>query len=137
MLWYVRESSVAMYVANLPMIWPTLREWFPFLRTLSMNGRSKYRSKIDGTADGTTIMRTTQVRVDNEWAEKGPDARVIPMGIRTAAVHELDDLSEGENEDFDTKPDVKGPKVSNVKFAEKDDVDSRDWHDVQGSLYPA
>ncbi|KAF2460094.1 hypothetical protein BDY21DRAFT_184732 [Lineolata rhizophorae] len=35
MLWYFREASVAVYVANLPMIWPLLREWFPFLRDLS------------------------------------------------------------------------------------------------------
>jgi hypothetical protein len=32
MLWYIREASVAVYVANLPILWPTLREWFPFLR---------------------------------------------------------------------------------------------------------
>ncbi|OJD29286.1 uncharacterized protein BKCO1_8500015 [Diplodia corticola] len=35
MLWYTREASVAVYVANLPMIWPLLREWFPCLRKLS------------------------------------------------------------------------------------------------------
>ncbi|OCL02354.1 hypothetical protein AOQ84DRAFT_252716, partial [Glonium stellatum] len=32
MLWYTREASVAVYVANLPMIWPLLREYVPFLR---------------------------------------------------------------------------------------------------------
>ncbi|KAL5606917.1 hypothetical protein BROUX41_003293 [Berkeleyomyces rouxiae] len=31
MLWYIREASVALYVANMPMVWPLLREWFPFL----------------------------------------------------------------------------------------------------------
>lgn len=35
MLWYVREASVAVYVSNLPMIWPLMREWFPALRQLS------------------------------------------------------------------------------------------------------
>lgn len=34
MFWYVREASVAVYVSNLPMIWPLLREWFPCLRRL-------------------------------------------------------------------------------------------------------
>jgi hypothetical protein len=38
MLWYVREASVAVYVSNLPMIWPLLREWFPFLRALNPAG---------------------------------------------------------------------------------------------------
>ncbi|KAI0121364.1 hypothetical protein BJ170DRAFT_143117 [Xylariales sp. AK1849] len=32
MLWYVREASVAVYVANLPMIWPLIREWLPFFQ---------------------------------------------------------------------------------------------------------
>jgi hypothetical protein len=32
MLWYTREASVAVYVANLPLIWPLLREWIPLLR---------------------------------------------------------------------------------------------------------
>lgn len=35
MLWYTREASVAVYVANLPLIWPLLREWIPFLRGTS------------------------------------------------------------------------------------------------------
>ncbi|KAI1495986.1 hypothetical protein F5X99DRAFT_401749 [Biscogniauxia marginata] len=35
MLWYVREASVAIYVSNLPMMWPLLRDWFPFLRALN------------------------------------------------------------------------------------------------------
>lgn len=38
MLWYVREASVAVYVSNLPMIWPLLRETFPILRALGPAG---------------------------------------------------------------------------------------------------
>lgn len=41
MLWYTREASVAVYVSNLPMIWPLLREWFPCLRKLS-TGKTSY-----------------------------------------------------------------------------------------------
>jgi hypothetical protein len=40
MLWYVREASVAVYVSNLPMIWPLLREWFPWLSGLTPGGTS-------------------------------------------------------------------------------------------------
>ncbi|KAH8904067.1 hypothetical protein BR93DRAFT_900910, partial [Coniochaeta sp. PMI_546] len=32
MLWYVREASVAVYVSNMPMVWPLLREWLPWLK---------------------------------------------------------------------------------------------------------
>jgi hypothetical protein len=35
MFWYVREASTAVYVSNLPLIWPLLREWFPILRSSS------------------------------------------------------------------------------------------------------
>ncbi|KAF9878389.1 hypothetical protein CkaCkLH20_03881 [Colletotrichum karsti] len=38
MLWYIREASVAVYVSNLPLVWPLLREWFPWLRDLKTAG---------------------------------------------------------------------------------------------------
>lgn len=45
MLWYVREASVATYVANLPAVWPLLRHIFPCLRGASQHkssGPSRY-----------------------------------------------------------------------------------------------
>lgn len=36
MLWYVREASVAVLVANLPILWTILRDAFPALRSLSV-----------------------------------------------------------------------------------------------------
>lgn len=30
MLWYIRESSTAVYVSNLPMLWPLFRRAFKF-----------------------------------------------------------------------------------------------------------
>jgi len=48
MLWYVREASVAVYVSNLPMIWPLMREWFPFLRTLTPAGAAYPTSELAG-----------------------------------------------------------------------------------------
>ncbi len=67
MLWYTRESSVAVYVSNLPMIWPLMREWFPALRKLtpgykvtssrgrgySVGGRGK--TTTTGTRSGTLV----------------------------------------------------------------------------------
>ncbi|KAL1305069.1 hypothetical protein AAFC00_002006 [Neodothiora populina] len=40
MLWYVRESSVAVWVTNLPLIWPLLRETFPMLRSFTPGARA-------------------------------------------------------------------------------------------------
>jgi hypothetical protein len=42
MLWYTREASVAVYVSNLPMIWPLLREYFPILRTLTPGQKGSF-----------------------------------------------------------------------------------------------
>ncbi|EJT69532.1 hypothetical protein GGTG_13151 [Gaeumannomyces tritici R3-111a-1] len=38
MLWYMRESSVAIFVSNTPVIWPPLRELFPCLRSPAPGG---------------------------------------------------------------------------------------------------
>lgn len=48
MLWYTREASVAVYVANLPGIWPLLREHIRFLRDSTnsyITGQSKMPPK--------------------------------------------------------------------------------------------
>lgn len=50
MLWYVREASVAVYMSNLPMIWPLLREWFPCLRALTPGAGQTYSRKAPRTA---------------------------------------------------------------------------------------
>lgn len=75
MLWYVREASVAVYVSNLPMIWPLLREWFPSLKAMSPGFvRSRYtgsgRRKGNmvkmapyGESQGSTMKMSGVVRV--------------------------------------------------------------------------
>lgn len=54
MLWYTRESSVAVYVSNLPLIWPLMRELFPKLKSLtpgqkSSNSGSRIKSGFVGS----------------------------------------------------------------------------------------
>ncbi|KAG8623519.1 hypothetical protein KVT40_008495 [Elsinoe batatas] len=51
MLWYIREASVATYVANLPAIWPLVRHVFPCLRSVSSikySGQVKYGDVYGG-----------------------------------------------------------------------------------------
>lgn len=50
MLWYIREASVAVYMSNLPMIWPLLREWFPCLRALTPGAGRTYERQNRRTA---------------------------------------------------------------------------------------
>ncbi len=60
MLWYTREGSVAIYVANLPMIWPLLREWFPYLRVFTPGHRSTSSNRKTGnTGSSLCGMRRT------------------------------------------------------------------------------
>ncbi|KAL5121286.1 hypothetical protein ACEQ8H_000754 [Pleosporales sp. CAS-2024a] len=49
MLWYTREASVAVYVSNLPGIWPLLREQFAFLHDHSSSCTNGGASKMAPT----------------------------------------------------------------------------------------
>jgi Fungal rhodopsin domain len=63
MLWYTREASVAVYVSNLPMIWPLLREWFPVLRSMTPGQKSSTNAN-GGSVLGTGLggrPRTTNI----------------------------------------------------------------------------
>lgn len=53
MLWYTREASVAVYVSNLPMIWPLLREWFPRVRSWVPGKHSSDRNGDLGPREDT------------------------------------------------------------------------------------
>lgn len=52
MLWYTRQSSVAVYVSNIPMIWPLLREWFPLLRNLSPGPTNSHNPRYGFSTGG-------------------------------------------------------------------------------------
>lgn len=52
MLWYTRESSVAVYVANLPMIWPLMREIFPKLRSLAPGQKTQAQAQAQSSSLG-------------------------------------------------------------------------------------
>lgn len=52
MLWYVRESSVAVWVTNLPLIWPLLRETFPMLKSFTPGQRAYSNSRSKGRHNG-------------------------------------------------------------------------------------
>lgn len=94
MLWYTREASVAVWVANLPMIWPLMREWIPFLRSVTGSkpsynyggrgtngyGKSDPRSKNKSASAGTQLAN---------GLHGGPDVQLsdLKMGTRTTVTH--------------------------------------------------
>jgi hypothetical protein len=61
MLWYTREASVAVYVSNLPMIWPLLREWFPSLKALTPGQKSSSSKGLSFGAGLSGRPRTTNI----------------------------------------------------------------------------
>ncbi|KFX88258.1 hypothetical protein V495_05483 [Pseudogymnoascus sp. VKM F-4514 (FW-929)] len=62
MNWYFREASVAMYVTNLPAIWPLFREVFPHL---NLSGSHRKTTGQGGTSGAT-----------RPWAHSGSRARI-------------------------------------------------------------
>lgn len=72
MLWYTREASVAVYVANLPGIWPLLRELIPFLRSHNTYpqgsaGLPRYASQYGNMSKGNrSRIVSTQKENDDE-----------------------------------------------------------------------
>jgi hypothetical protein len=70
MLWYTREASVAVYVANLPGIWPLLREHIRFLRDSTnsyITGQSKMPPKYGyGSQYGNMSTKSPRSRVQND-----------------------------------------------------------------------
>lgn len=83
MFWYARESSVAIYVANLPMIWPWVRRNIPFFRTDYYGPQKSHaKEKKEGGAplkllpkriikvvDGKTVIVTAEDSEDSEESE--------------------------------------------------------------------
>ncbi|KAF1995901.1 hypothetical protein P154DRAFT_444480 [Amniculicola lignicola CBS 123094] len=77
MLWYTREASVAVYVANLPGIWPLLREHIRFLRNhtsypsnahqpQSQYGNISSANHVSNTASRTGRSRTERTGKEDE-----------------------------------------------------------------------
>lgn len=63
MLWYTREASVAVYVSNLPMIWPLLREYFPVLRGLTPGQKSSFPAEGSSSTGKIRTKSTSSARV--------------------------------------------------------------------------
>jgi len=104
MLWYTRESSVAIYVANLPMIWSLLLEIFPPLRSAT-NSISK--RKISSHAMPLSTMSNNKKNTrnahrledDDDDDVRGSSQEIIngkdewPKGIRADTTIDIDEES--------------------------------------------
>ncbi|KAL8316647.1 hypothetical protein RB597_000515 [Gaeumannomyces tritici] len=80
MLWYMREASVAIYVANIPVLWPVLRDWCPCLRRLfgassGGGGGGSRRSGHHGSRGRARVGESTLYRrklgIFSSWSGSG------------------------------------------------------------------
>lgn len=106
MLWYTREASVAVYVANLPGIWPLLREHIRFLRDHTnsyLGGASKtpkygYGSQYGqmSSKGGTrSRVRNTNGEIESDEIELGLGHAYPKSGAQSTQSEEK--LKDGEN----------------------------------------
>jgi hypothetical protein len=101
MLWYTREASVAIYVSNLPMIWPLLLEFFPVLRTLTPGGKASGSLKYGGSNTGRQRSRNhPAIQLTNLGDHKLTTLTTTVRGVRNG--DSTEELNEGTGIDLDT-----------------------------------
>lgn len=81
MLWYTREASVAVYVSNLPLIWPMLREWFPLLKTFAPRSRATASHGAKGDNGPSMSHKRLAEKVESQGS-KDPIDNAITTTIR-------------------------------------------------------
>ncbi|PSK56724.1 Non-canonical poly(A) RNA polymerase PAPD5 [Elsinoe australis] len=94
MLWYIREASVATYVANLPAIWPLVRHVFPCLRSVSSvkySGQVKYGDVYGGHSG---MMRNTKGQ------KTGNNTVIDAMELDERALRYHEDSGSERNQDM-------------------------------------
>lgn len=95
MLWYTREASVAVYVSNLPMIWPLLREYFPMLRALTPGQKS---SLSHPGVSSTGRLRSTHASSGRVLLRGSGDHRITTIIRGTVKGDSAEELSSSETE---------------------------------------
>lgn len=124
MLWYAREASVAVYVANLPLIWPLVREWIPYLRNLSSNKPSypngmrpsgRQENGIELQSMGGAKRQSTLRNINNPFTMSTKDDP--ELGLKSMASSEMA-LNPG---------DIRAEVTIEVVGESSEDVDALTW----------
>jgi hypothetical protein len=95
MLWYTREASVAVYVSNLPMIWPLLREYFPILRALTPGQKSSIPNHGASSVGKPRTKNASNARIVSGGFG---DNRITTTIRGTVKGESTEELSSGETE---------------------------------------
>jgi hypothetical protein len=122
MLWYTREASVAVFVSNLPMIWPLLREYFPVLRALTPGQKSS--SPIQrGSASGK--IRTKNTSSSRALSGSFGDSRITTTIKGTVSGDSMEELSGGGETEMGVITEQQSWNRHNIGMAVGSDFD--DW----------
>lgn len=140
MLWYIRESSVAMYVANLPMIWPLIREMFPFLKSFGTGKgyKGQYASASNNNKLGVVSQRTgvkSSKKTGTKLGTAIDDKDTIAFSVydREAMRPDSDsetDAYEMQDHSANLRELAEGEIRKTTTFAVKED-DGQDWEHRQ------
>lgn len=150
MLWYTREASVAVYVANLPGIWPLAREHIRFLRDHTnsyITGQSRMPRYGYGSNYGN-LSKHQRSHIRTATANVEPDEVELKdsynkLGVRS--MHSSPNLPGHESRSAKTSLDSderaindlsgwKGINVMEVQVDTKVEIQRRSWDgtDVHG-----
>lgn len=119
MLWYTREASVAVYVSNLPLIWPLLRELFPILKSLAPRSRAPMLQTPK--YDLTSSSQTRKPELFDQRTSEAPSETALTSAFKKsdagiAAELPSDDVPTvnlpSELDTSSTKQDLKEEKLS-------------------------
>lgn len=92
--WYMRESTVGVYVINLPALWPVLRAIFPLLTGRGSSSDSRGNTSKTGSRPWLSSRKRTQI-------ESAVKDDVFEMKSRAGADADLDSM-EGGRSGFNT-----------------------------------
>lgn len=133
MLWYTREASVAVYVANLPGIWPLLREHIRILRdhtnsyvTGSKPQKYGYGSKYGSQYGQMSSKSGVRSRIRTVNGEADSDEIELGLGHNYAASNITEEKSKRAKDPFNPVMTVRSSKTSL-------DSDERALHDTMGT----
>jgi hypothetical protein len=143
---YTRESSVAIYVSNLPMIWPLIREWVPFLRTVNSTAYNKNTKTGGGTTrpqqgrlrKGSRDMDTSALKRSGSLGAAMTAMADYSRPLRKASRDSLDsmyDLEMGmKPTDFVTKETSTGLGITNTIHNKNSQESSESHERIVGTL---
>lgn len=83
MKWYTREASVAVYVSNIPLIWPLIRRVIPGMGSVSSRSITGARSRLAmGDVEMSTSKLSSKVKKERDWESESRERIVDEGGIR-------------------------------------------------------